>query len=67
MLKKICSACNNKYAKHTVYSNKHGDEFFCCECYVKHGNPPADWHKECMETYNKLTKQNCDDLMEVKK
>lgn len=23
----------------------------CCECYVREGNPPADWHPLCMSVY----------------
>ncbi len=23
----------------------------CCECHVKSGSPPADWHPDCMKAY----------------
>lgn len=26
----------------------------CCECYVKDGNAPSDWHQDCMKTYKNL-------------
>jgi len=30
-----------------------GDDKYvqCCSCYIADGNPPADWHSECMEMY----------------
>jgi hypothetical protein len=33
-----------------------GDTEMCCECYVKAGNPPADWHLVCMATYDNFKK-----------
>ena len=49
---KICDRCGKNYANHILF----GDSkiYLCCRCYVLDGNPPADWHNECMETYNKL-------------
>lgn len=29
----------------------------CCECYVKEGNPPADWHSDCMIAFERLTSE----------
>ncbi len=23
-------------------------QYLCCRCWVKDGNPPADWHNACM-------------------
>lgn len=31
-----------------------GNIFQCCKCYVMGGNAPADWHPECMSTYQTL-------------
>lgn len=31
-----------------------GERRLCCECYVKEDNPPADWHPECMKTYEEM-------------
>lgn len=46
-------ACScGKPASHTIYGGV--KKFQCCECYVKAGNPPADWHSLCMATYNKM-------------
>lgn len=28
--------------------------FYCCECWVRAGNPPADWHARCVATYAAL-------------
>lgn len=30
------------------------DGYLCCECFVKDGNAPADWHTNCMRTYREL-------------
>ena len=40
-------------AKHITWSS---DEEFhqCCGCYIIEGNPPVDWHPDCMKTYNEL-------------
>ena len=40
-----CSNCHS-------HQSMHGE--LCCECYVKAGNPPADWHTICMATHNYL-------------
>ena len=45
-----CDKCKEKFANHRFGDGRH----LCCECYVKEGNPPADWHPVCMETYRKL-------------
>ena len=39
-----CAGCANK-ANHSVNCKK-----MCCECYVKAGHPPVDWHADCMQT-----------------
>ncbi len=26
----------------------------CCECHIKSGGIPADWHRVCMSTYNAM-------------
>jgi hypothetical protein len=45
----LCHKCHERPANHTV-----GDIRLCCECYVKDGNAPADWHIACMKAYEKL-------------
>lgn len=42
-------ACGNP-SNH--WSSKVG--YQCCACYVKAGNPPADWHHACMTTFAAL-------------
>jgi len=48
-----CLTCGKNEACHrlsTIDSNKKlVQRNLCCTCYVMEGNPPADWHKECME------------------
>lgn len=29
----------------------------CCSCYVQAGNPPADWHDDCLISYKKLLEE----------
>lgn len=39
-------------SSHTTF--KQGKEVrLCCACYVKAGNPPADWHIGCMREYGR--------------
>jgi hypothetical protein len=40
---KLCSRCNQRLARHRLK-----DARLCCECYVRAGHPPADWHPECV-------------------
>ena len=43
----MCTKCGLHIAQHVVI--KHSDtRYLCCQCYVTEGNPPADWHAECM-------------------
>ena len=45
-------ACG-KRSSHGIWKN--GKNFYqCCECYIKDGNPPADWHDDCMKAYRDL-------------
>lgn len=47
---RVCDKCYEHEAMHheTVGST---NRKLCCECYVKEGNPPADWHTVCMRVY----------------
>jgi hypothetical protein len=36
---------------HESWGAKTGKVYQCCECYVKEGNPPSDWHSGCMLAY----------------
>jgi hypothetical protein len=47
-----CDNCGEHQAMH------HGEKDLCCKCYVEAGNPPADWHRVCMETYNILKRKS---------
>ncbi len=29
----------------------------CCSCYVQAGNPPADWHDDCLISYKKYLEE----------
>lgn len=53
LLKEIyeCDKCRDHQAMHSD-----GDRRLCCECYVKEGNPPADWHSMCMAVYHELAR-----------
>lgn len=47
---KVCDECNINPAMH--WSSKSGIESnLCCACHVKHGNPPANWHPDCIKAY----------------
>lgn len=39
--------CGN-VARHTGFNKEGGKIRFCCVCNVRAGNPPAEWHPECM-------------------
>lgn len=45
-----CDNCHKHQAMHGISKGN----CLCCECYVKAGNPPADWHVICIATYNML-------------
>ena len=47
-IKEPCSKCGGK-AMHLVNGYQ-----LCCECYIKDGNAPADWHPECNKWHLKL-------------
>jgi hypothetical protein len=47
----LCEKCQTNRSQHEV-----GKRHLCCECYVKEGNIPFDWHRLCMETYEKIKK-----------
>jgi hypothetical protein len=51
---KICKICQG--TKNVLHSECRGEEtnYYCCKCYVEAGNAPADWHRDCMETANKI-------------
>lgn len=48
----LCERCQKHTSQHET-STGH----LCCECYVKEGNSPAEWHKNCMKTYNEIKKE----------
>ena len=43
---KPCVKCG-KRASHVQLPER----FLCCKCHVEEGNPPADWHLDCMRTF----------------
>jgi hypothetical protein len=50
---KACDRCHQHQAMHQRY-HAGGIEHLCCGCYVRAGNPPADWHRVCVQTWNEL-------------
>lgn len=51
-----CSQCQERTARHRFSEEKN----LCCECYVKAGNPPSDWHPDCMRTFGEIKSGNGD-------
>jgi len=47
-IKEPCSNCGG-HAMHRV-----NNDVMCCECYIKSGHSPADWHPECCKWHLKL-------------
>lgn len=50
---RICDKCRIIPAAHYI-SNAGVVRHLCCRCFVEEGNPPADWHRLCMETYRRI-------------
>lgn len=44
-----CDTCGQHQIMHGI-----GTAGECCGCHVKGGNPPAEWHVVCMETYHNI-------------
>jgi hypothetical protein len=40
---KLCARCGQRLARHRA-----NDVRLCCECYVRAGHEPAQWHPDCM-------------------
>lgn len=53
---RVCYNCAKDWASHTVTNGGH-TEYFCCACYVAAGNPPADWHPDCMAASKRAHEQ----------
>jgi hypothetical protein len=47
----VCDKCHRHQAMHSE-----GNRKLCCGCYIEEGNPPADWHSECMQAYRSYKK-----------
>ncbi len=48
MSKEPKCACGRK-ASHEIWKpGSDTPEYLCCECHVKAGHAPTDWHYECM-------------------
>ena len=60
--KQICSVgvCENP-AQHMTNDEEGRTWFYCCHCHVKQGNPPVDWHAECMKTKEELERNVIDE------
>lgn len=54
MSEKVKKCKCGKPAMHKYWTVNTGDKYMCCECHVKNGGAPSDWHLECMEIYNKI-------------
>ncbi len=50
----MCSVCKRENPRHASWSVKNGHRELCCECHVKEGNAPSDWHQECLYTYRQM-------------
>ncbi len=50
-----CTRCNKKPANHTLtrWWKKPETEHLCCECHIKSGGSPADWHLDCMRIHRR--------------
>ena len=46
-----CDECNERPAMHTKWEGEKKTRL-CCQCHIKQGHPPAEWHPLCMEAYN---------------
>jgi hypothetical protein len=44
----LCEVCGMHTSRHTEWKDSR-ERHLCCECYVREGNPPADWHVDCMK------------------
>lgn len=44
---RMCTSCCARLAMHECYVDGKNLSI-CCYCYVAAGNPPADWHTDCM-------------------
>ena len=53
-----CQLCGSKKnVLHQIWPpNEEKPSWYCCKCYVDGGNPPANWHPECMRTYKNRSK-----------
>ena len=52
----ICDICLFRRSNHQVNRVCDPNKYACCICYVRAGNPPSDWHTECMNEYRRLRK-----------
>lgn len=43
----LCTTCRINAPNHRAGRDQH----LCCECYVRAGHAPADWHSECLRAY----------------
>lgn len=57
---KTCRICGTKEQVYHEVCGENGIEHECCECHVKGGHPPADWHYLCMKTKRELKTANLD-------
>lgn len=47
-----CEECHKQQASHRIARPlSYYVINLCCECYVRRGNPPSDWHPLCMRTF----------------
>lgn len=49
MIKDPTRTVSANYCCGTAASHRVGAIVTCCRCYVRAGNPPADWHPACMK------------------
>lgn len=53
-MQEICDC--GKPAMHTV-SYRDKTSHLCCECNVRGGGAPADWHRGCMEAFREIEQE----------
>jgi hypothetical protein len=46
----LCSRCGVRRALHRCLQPP-TVMLLCCRCYIDDGNPPADWHPECVAAF----------------
>jgi len=46
----LCTRCGMRVALHRVMKPP-TVELICCQCYINDGNPPVDFHEDCVAAF----------------